>query len=201
MNQRELWNERYVQKGSVWGAAPNVFVADRLAGLSARRVLDLGSGQGRNAIWLAQQGHEVTAVDVSDVASAQAAEIAAAAGVGVDFVTADLEDWEPPAESFDLVVLAYIQAPEPIRKRLHAKAASALVPGGRVFIIAHHRENLENGVGGPPSPDVLFDEELIAADFSGFEVIENAKVLRHVERDDMVGEAIDLLFHAAQVSG
>lgn len=198
MNQQDLWNERYEQKGSVWGAAPNQFVEDRLGKLAPCRVLDLGSGQGRNAIWLALQGHTVTAVDVSDVATAQAAEIAASAGVEAEFISADLEIWEPPAGEYDLVLLAYIQAPEGMRKSLHAKAAKALRGGGRVFVIAHHSDNLEHGIGGPPMPEVLFDEATLIADFAGFEVVEIGRVVRHVEKGDVKGNAIDVLFHGVK---
>ena len=198
MNQRELWNERYRERGALWGAAPNQFVEQRLAGLEPCRILDLGAGQGRNAIWLAQQGHKVTAVDVSDVAAAQAGEIAAAADVELDFIAADLEGWEPPPGSFDVVLLAYIQAPEPVRKAIHAKAERALAPGGQVFIIAHHKDNLEHGVGGPPMPEVLFDEHGVAADFPGFEIVENSRVVRHVDKGDVVGDALDLLFVATK---
>jgi 2-polyprenyl-3-methyl-5-hydroxy-6-metoxy-1,4-benzoquinol methylase len=194
MSQRDLWNQRYSQKGSVWGAAPNQFVADRLADLEPCRILDIGCGQGRNAIWLAGRGHAVTAVDVSDVAIQQATELAADAGVAVEFVAADLAAWEPQEAAFDLVLLAYIQAPTPIRKELHRKAAQALAPGGSVFLIAHHKENLEHGVGGPPSLEVLFDEEEIAGDFAGFVIEENTKVFRPFV--DGGGDAIDLLFVA-----
>ncbi|MCP4307350.1 MAG: methyltransferase domain-containing protein [bacterium] len=198
MTQRDLWNERYGQRGAVWGVDPNEFVADRLGDLSPRRVLDLGSGQGRNAIWLARQGHAVTAVDVSDVATDQAAQMAAAAGVEVEFIAADVAVWEPEAESFDLVVLAYFQGPEAMRKAIHHKARRALVSGGRVFVVAHHRDNLEHGFGGPPMIEVLFDEADVAADFAGFGIIENAKVVRHVEKDDVVGDALDLVFLAVK---
>ncbi|MDX2344540.1 MAG: class I SAM-dependent methyltransferase [Acidimicrobiia bacterium] len=198
MSQREMWNGRYAQRGAVWGAGPNQFVADRLAGEPPSRVLDLGSGQGRNAIWLAQQGHRVTAVDISDVATGQGAEMAADVGVEVDFIAADLEAWEPEPESFDLVVLAYIQAPEKMRRAIHAKAARALAPGGRALVVAHHRDNLEHGIGGPPMIEVLFDEAGVADDFAGFAVIENAKVVRRVENDDVAGYAIDLVFFAAK---
>lgn len=198
MTQRDIWNQRYEQRGAVWGSGPNQFVADRLAGVQPCRVLDLASGQGRNAIWLAQQGHEVTAVDISDVAAPQGAEAAAAVGVAVDFIAANLETWEPPAESYDLVLLAYFQAPPVIRKAVHEKAARALVPGGRVFVVAHHRDNLEHGVGGPPMIEVLFDEESIADDFAGFEIIENDRVVRHVETEAVSGDALDLVFIATK---
>ncbi len=196
MSQRDLWNERYRQQGPVWGVAPNQFVADRLQGIEPCRVLDLGSGHGRNAIWLAQQGHTVTAIDVSDVATDQGAQLSADAGVAVEFVTTDLAAWEPEPDSYDLVLLAYLQAPEPSRRLIHDKAATALAPGGLVFIVAHHRDNLEQGHGGPPMPEVLFDEEMLAADFPGFVVEENARVLRRVEKDDVVANAIDIVFSA-----
>lgn len=201
MEQRDIWNDRYRDKGSVWGAAPNQFVARYLAGLSSQRVLDLGAGQGRNAIWLAGQGHDVTAVDISDVAMTQAQEIATAAGLDVDFIAADLRDWEPDPEAFDLVLLCYIQVPDSDRKAIHAKAARALKRGGRVFIVAHHRDNLEHGVGGPQAPDRLYDEATIADDFAGFRVEQNTTVARQVNIGETAGEALDLLFIAEKRPG
>jgi SAM-dependent methyltransferase len=199
MTQRDLWNDRYSERGTLWGADPNVFVVDRLGQITPGRALDLGCGQGRNAIWLAAQGHTVTAVDVSDVAVAQAAEIAARAGVEVDFVAADLQTWEPPAAAFDLVLLAYIQAPPGIRETLHAKAIRALAPGGVLCVVAHHLDNLEDGVGGPPVPDVLFHETMLAADFAGLDVVENSRVLRRVDKEGVIGDAIDVVFMGRRV--
>jgi SAM-dependent methyltransferase len=178
----------------VWGIGPNEFVAARVGGLPPRRVLDLGSGQGRNAIWMAQQGHSVTAVDISDVATAQGREIAEETGVEVEFIAADIATWEPAAEAFDLVVMAYLQAPEPGRKSLHAKAVRALAAGGEVLVVAHHRDNLDHGVGGPPMLEVLFDEAILADDFSALDVIENQQVIRKVDKDGQTGDAIDIVF-------
>lgn len=197
MSERDLWNERYRQKSLVWGKEPNQFVVERLSGLEPCRVLDLGCGEGRNAIWLAVQGHDVTGVDVSDVAISRASDIAEEIGVPVAFMAADVRTWEPEPESFDLVVLAYMQAPPQIRPALHEKVARALVPGGRVFLIAHHKDNASKGVGGPPM-HVLFDEDELAADFSGFNIAENTAVLRRVENGEASGDAVDLLFDASK---
>lgn len=196
MTQRDIWNERYRERGALWGVGPNQFVVDRLAGAAPGRVLDLGAGQGRNAIWLAQQGHRVTAVDVSDVAMTQGRQIAAQAGVAVDFIAADLETWEPAPEEFDLVLLAYLQAPAPARRALHAKATRALAPDGKVLVVAHHVDNLKHGLGGPPMEEVLFEEEGLASDFAELKVIENSRVIRHVDKDGEVGDAIDIIFMA-----
>ena len=197
MTQRDLWNDRYREKGALWGVEPNQFVAELLADLAPCRVLDLGSGQGRNAIWLAARGHRVTAVDVSDVAIEQAAEIAAGIGVELEFMTADLLQWDPPEGEFDLVLLAYIQAPDGMRQILHAKAAAALAPGGKVFLIAHHKDNLEHGIGGPPMLEMLFDES-VASDFPDLEIEENGRVTRIAEKDGVEGAAIDLLLVATK---
>ncbi len=194
------WNERYSTRGMVWGTEPNQFVAAFAVGLSPCRVLDLGCGQGRNAVWLAQQGHTVTGIDQSKVGIGQARRLAARQGVRVDFVLADLEaDWTPLPEAFDLVVLSYLQLPPETRRTVHAKAAAALAPGGKVFLIAHHSDNLEHGVGGPPYPEVLFDEADLAEDFAAFDVMANEKRYRAVEGEGgAVREAIDILLEAVK---
>ena len=199
---RAAWNERYSTRGMVWGTDANQFVAAFATGLSPRRVLDLGCGQGRNAVWLARQGHTVTGVDQSDVAIGQARRLAADNGVQVDFELADIvEDWRPPSEAFDLVVLSYLQLPLETRKVAHSKAATALTPGGTIFLIAHHADNLEHGVGGPPYREVLFNEADLAADFAALDISVNEKRYREVEgQDGVVRMAHDILLEAAKPS-
>jgi SAM-dependent methyltransferase len=190
---RRRWDDRYTARGMAFGVDPNVCVAEVLAGLPPGRALDLGSGQGRNAVWLARQGHEVVAVDLSEVGTAQAAAWAQNAGLAIRFVAADLLTWEPEAEAFDIVLLSYLQLPPAARAVIHAKAIRALAPGGTLLLIAHHLDNLEGGVGGPSSPDVLYTEEEMAEDFGRLAIARNEQVVRHVEGDDQVGDAIDIL--------
>jgi SAM-dependent methyltransferase len=196
VTNRDLWNARYSEKGELWGAEPNRFVAEWLAGLTPRRVLDLGAGQGRNAIWLAGQGHGVTAVDISDVAVEQGRRMAALADVRVDFIAADLEHWRSEPNTFDLVVLSYLQLPSPIRTKVHRNVVDLLVSGGEVFLIGHHIDNIEHGVGGPQNPEMLFSENDLASDFRTLEILENRKVLRPVASEGVVADAIDVLFRA-----
>lgn len=190
-DRQGYWNERYAQRGMLWGAEANQFVVRYLADFPPGTVLDLASGQGRNAVWLAARGHIVTAVDVSSVAAAQAARVAEETGVEVNFVTADLLEWEPDTV-YDLVVLSYLQVPSELRRAVHEKAIRAVAPGGAVFVVAHHLDNLEHGVGGPSDATVLFTEEDLAEDFATLDIEVLERVLRHVESEEVTGDAIDV---------
>lgn len=193
--KRQYWDERY-RDSCLWGVEPNRFLVAGVSDLPPGDALDLGCGQGRNAVWLALQGHAVTAVDQSEVALGQARDLAAASGVELRTVGADAATWDPPAAAFDLVVLTYVQTPPHERRMIHARAARALRPGGRLFLVAHHLRNLTDGVGGPPLPDVLFTEADLAADFASLRILRNEQVLRHVEREDVSGDAVDVLLIA-----
>lgn len=190
------WNERYSEAAALYGAEPNQFVAAGLSGLEPLRVLDMGCGQGRNAVWLAAQGHRVTGLDLSPVGIEQARRLAGDVGVDVDFQVCDIAaDYEALPE-YDLVLLSYLQLPPQLRTAVHRKAAESLVPGGEVFLIAHHADNLDQGVGGPPMPEVLFSEDELASDFAALDVLQNEKVYRNVERDGVTRVAHDILMRA-----
>lgn len=199
----EAWNERYATRGMVWGTEPNRFLADYAAGLTPRRVLDLGCGQGRNAVWLATQGHRVTGIDQSPVAIEQARGLAADHTVEALFQVANVvEDWTPPSGAFDLVILSYLQLPPHDRRVAHAKATEAAAPGGTVWLIAHHSDNIADGVGGPPYPEVLFDERALADDFGNLDLLRNEKVYRDVEGEDgLMRAAHDILLVATKPDG
>jgi SAM-dependent methyltransferase len=186
------WDDRYGEQPDLWGSAANRFLVELASDLPPGTALDLGSGQGRNAFWLAERGHTVTGLDLSPVAVEQAATVAADHDLDATFEAVDLTSWDPEGRTWDLVVLAYLQLPDAVRSRVHQAAVDALAPGGRLILIAHHRDNLEHGVGGPPYPEVLFTEEQLAADFADLEIERNGKVLRPT--DD--GDAIDVVLVA-----
>ncbi len=190
---RARWDERYRTQGYVWGLEPNVFVAELTEDLPPGRALDLGCGQGRNAIWLARRGHEVTGIDLSPVAIDQARRLAADAGVEVTFEAADLTTWDPGDRTWDLIVLSYLQLPADARRTVHQTAVKALAPGGRIVVVAHHLDNLERGIGGPPDPAVLCTEDDVVADLVGLEIERAEPVRRHVAKGDVAGDAIDLV--------
>jgi SAM-dependent methyltransferase len=188
------WDDRYGEQPALWGADANRFLVELAADLPPGTALDLGSGQGRNAFWLAERGHTVTGLDLSPVAVEQAASVAAGHGLDATFEAVDLTSWDPVGRTWDLVVLSYLQLPDAARRQVHQAAVRALAPGGRLILIAHHRDNLEHGVGGPPYPDVLFNEEQLTDDFADLQIERNGKVLRPT--DD--GDAIDVVLVATR---
>ena len=187
---RSLWDARYETEGALWGGEPNQFLAEIASLLDPGTALDLGCGQGRNSFWLASRGFTVTGLDLSPVAIEQATEVANELGIDVSFESVDLTTWDPDGRVWDLVVLTYLHLSGERRPIVHGAARRAVAPGGRLVVIAHHLDNLENGVGGPPVPDLLFTEQQLADDFSDLTILRNEKVIRTTEE----GDAIDLVF-------
>jgi SAM-dependent methyltransferase len=173
------WDERYRTADRLWSVTPNLFVADRLLHSPPGRGLDLAAGEGRNAVWLASLGWQMTAVDFSEVGvsrgSAQSDE--------VEFVVADVLVWEPVA-AFDLVLIAYLQLAPAEFEKVVRRAREWLQPGGELFMIGHDVSNIKGGWGGPQNPEILWDVPTILAWLDGMTVIESEVVRRPVETDD-----------------
>lgn len=196
---RSDWNARYAATDLVWGAEPNRFVVAELEGRPPQgRALELACGEGRNAIWLAEQGWTVTAVDFSDVAIERARKLAERRGVEVDWLCADLTSFEPSAGAFQLVLIAYLQLPGAELRGVLAHAAAALAPAGELLMIGHARRNLSEGVGGPRDPAVLWTPEEIddALRALGLSVHRCEHVPRSVDTPDGPREAVDVLARA-----
>ncbi|SEC66771.1 class I SAM-dependent methyltransferase [Rhodococcus koreensis] len=164
---QEFWDERYRSTTAVWSGNPNPRLVEQIADVTTGGALDVGSGEGADAIWLATRGWNVTGVDVSTVALERAAARAAEAGSEIaDRTTweqADIVSWEPPARRFDLVSAHFMHLPGPARESLHRRLAGAVRPGGRLLVVGHHPSDLETSVGRPNVPDMLFTPEQVAA--------------------------------------
>lgn len=193
------WNTRYSSADLVWGVGPNEFLVAEVADLEPGSVLDVACGEGRNAIWLAERGWSVTAVDFSDVAVDRARTIAERRGVEVDWHVADVETWQASGV-FDLVVILYVHLPEAGRKQMLARSAAALGAGGTLLVVAHALRNLSGGTGGPSDPAVLADPADIANDLVGIdatlEIGRAEEVERHRDTPEGPKVAIDLLVRA-----
>jgi SAM-dependent methyltransferase len=193
---RHDWDARYAAADLVWSAEPNRFVEAETKHLSPGRALDLAAGEGRNAIWLAERGWVVTAVDYSRVALDKAASIAAAHNVAIETVEADVTTYEPDAGAFDLVLVAYLQTPVTDRVAWVRHAMNALKPGGTLLIVGHDRTNLEHGYGGPQDPEVLATPDGLASMLDGLEIEKAECVERVVDTPEGARVAIDHVVRA-----
>ena len=181
-----FWSARYRDAGDdyLFGTAPNKFLASQVerfgAGMS---VLSVADGEGRNSVWLAEQGCAVTATEISPVALEKAAKLARGRHVAVDFVQADIFDWTWPNEAFDAVVGIFIQFAGPAeRPRQLAGMKQAVKPGGLLFLQGYTPKQLEYRTGGPSAVENLYTEVLLRETFADWEI-----VLLH-EHEDLMEE-------------
>jgi len=189
---RDDWNQRYAGRDLVWTAEANRFVVAELTGHPRGTALDLACGEGRNTVWLAEQGFEATGVDWSAVALDKARRLAEARGVSPTFVEGDLTAWTPGDRTWDLVLLAYLHLPWPQMQSVLARAAEAVAQGGTLLLVGHALANLDGGVGGPQDPAVLYGPEMVAGALPGLRVDK----AEHVARPTENGDAIDVLVRA-----
>jgi len=171
------WDERYAARELIWSAEPNVFVARECADLPPGRAVDLAAGEGRNAIWLARRGWDVTAVDWSGVGLDKGRQVAG--DTRLTWQQADATTWQAD-EPVDLTVIAYLQLSEPSRTAAVRNGFDALAPGGTFLLVGHDSTNLTEGTGGPQDPSVLYTAEDVLADLGdrAFETVIAERVSR-----------------------
>jgi SAM-dependent methyltransferase len=194
---RERWNRRWAGEERVHAStAPSRFLAAEVAELRPGTALDLACGAGRNAVWLAEQGWRVTAVDFSEVALRMARGLAAERHAEVEWIEADALAWMPPTRALDLVCVLYLQLPAAERRLALARAAEAVRPGGTLLVLGHDLLNLTEGWGGPTQPDVLFTPDDVIAEIGDLRVEKAERVRRPVTELGAAREAVDALVRA-----
>lgn len=201
-DQQKAWNERYRDAGEdyLFGTEPNRFLAHRVKLLqNGQTALSVADGEGRNSVWLAEQGLQVSAIEISDVAVEKARHLAAGRHVEVDFVLADMlaPDW-PPAEyrdSFDWVIGIFIQFVGPLaRERQFAVMKELTRPGGRILLQGYTPKQLDYKTGGPSDIGNLYTSDFLRTAFADWtieELVEYDEDLtegeRHKGRSALIG--------------
>jgi SAM-dependent methyltransferase len=163
---RESYDELYRSAPAVWSGRPNRQLVVEAADLSPGTALDAGSGEGGDALWLADRGWRVTAVDFSTVALERAAAAARARGLEdrVEWRHENLDVWTPPEGRFDLVSAHYLHATWSDRPRMFARLAAAVAPGGTLLVVGHLLgEDWVHGQHHAHDPGVLYTAEDVAA--------------------------------------
>ena len=173
-NPAQTWDARFSADDYIFGTEPNVWLAQHQALLApGSQVLAVADGEGRNSVWLAQQGMHVDAFDISPVGVAKARKLADSAGVAVNFTICDCNDWDWQANRYDAVVAIFIQFADPdTRKRLFAHIVDSLKPGGLLLLQGYTPRQLEYKTGGPPLLDHLYTEDLLREEFPSLDILE-----------------------------
>lgn len=155
-----FWDDRYGASEQLWSGHVNAAVAEIAASLTPGTALDVGCGEGGDAIWLAENGWQTTGTDVSRVALARAQARAEAVGVAdrTRWEQHDLLQWTPPVRGYDLVLAAFMHLPSRERKVVYARLAAAVAPGGSFLVAAHHPSD-QGVVPRPDQPDLFFSEQ------------------------------------------
>jgi SAM-dependent methyltransferase len=172
---KSFWNQRYAQDEYAYGTEPNSFFKKELDQLKPAKLFLAAEGEGRNAVYAAQQGWEVVCYDFSEEAQKKALKLAQEKGVSIDYRLGSLEDINFDSAEFDAVGIVFVQFPEAIRRQNFHKIISFLKPGGTMILEAFSKSHLEDqrenpSVGGPKNINQLYDLEAIKKDFEDFEV-------------------------------
>lgn len=169
------WNDRYGRHGNIWSGKPNPQLVAEASGLLPGRALDVGCGEGADAVWLAGRGWRVTGVDISRVALERAAGHAAGLKLpgSIAWEHHDLLSWTPPEASFELVSAQFMHLPREDREPLFARLAAAVAPGGTLLVVGHAPSDVDSGAHRPHGAELFFSAVEVAAalDTSLWEVL------------------------------
>jgi SAM-dependent methyltransferase len=174
------WDERYKTNEWVFGTNPNDFLRSVTPQLPPGRALSLGEGEGRNAVFLAERGWDVTAVDMSRVGLEKAEVLAAERGVRIQPVVADLNTYTVEPEAWDVITLIWLHMPPDLREHVHSMAAQGLRRGGAVVLEAYTPDQREYGTGGPSDRKMLYRAEMLLRDFSGLRPVICTETVREI---------------------
>ena len=174
------WNERYSAPGFAYGTAPNDFLVSVADRIPQGKILSLAEGEGRNAVYLAALGYQVTGVDASEVGLGKARQLATERGVTMATLQADLSTFEIEPQHWDGIIACFCHLPSAIRAPLHQAAVRGLKPGGVFVLEAFSKEQLSYGTGGPPSLDMLMSLDELKLELAGLDLVHAVRVERAV---------------------
>ena len=188
------WDERYREKDLVWSAGPNQFVVAEVSELQPGRALDVACGEGRNALWLAESGWQVTALDYSSVAIEKAQARACELNLEIDWRVGDAT--RDVVGEYDLILYLYLHLPLEQMERSLALATRALAPDGMLLLVGHDLRNIEEGIGGPQDASILFGPEDLVAMLPSLQIERAETVKRPITKDGETHHALDVLVRA-----
>lgn len=174
----DFWDTRYSEQGFVYGTEPNEFLVSAAKHIPKGRVLCLAEGEGRNAVYLASLGYDVTGVDASPVGMKKAAELAKSRGVSIKTVVADLAEYVIEPDRWDGIVSIFCHVPPELRVRVHRAAVAGLRPGGAFVLEAYTPRQLELKTGGPQTLELMMTLDVLKEELRGLELVEAREIER-----------------------
>ena len=176
-----MWNEKYSDPRFIYGTEPNDFLKQSVHHLKpSGKILCIAEGEGRNAVWLAELGFKVTAVDASEVGLNKGQTLAKSKGVKIDWIHADLQHYNPGKQAWDGVVAIFAHLPPELRSQVHADCVESLKAGGVLLLEAYTPEQLRFRTGGPSNPDWLMTPEMLEQELRGLTFERLQKVERQI---------------------
>ncbi|QQE13999.1 class I SAM-dependent methyltransferase [Planctomycetota bacterium] len=170
-----MWNDRYSVNEYVYGRDPNGFLAEVTPRLpKGGRALCLAEGEGRNAVWLAKQGYDVVAVDMSEVGLDKARQLAEQENVSIETVCSNLDDFVIEENQWDVIVVIFVPVQPELRRSIYSSVSRGLKKGGKFVVEMYTPRQLEMGTGGGSDINVMVDESVIRKELTGlkFEILE-----------------------------
>lgn len=176
-----MWDERYQGDDYVYGTEPNDFLRAQVDQLPPGRILCLAEGEGRNAVFLAERGFTVTAIDQSAVGLQKARRLAEQRGLTIDTIVADLADFELEPGAWDGIVSIFAHMPAPARRHIHGQAVTGLRPGGVFVLEAYRPEQLDYRTGGPPVVELMMELKALRTELSGLDFEYAEETVREIQ--------------------
>lgn len=192
---KEFWNTRYDHDEYAYGKTANDFLRSYTF-QKPSKILCLAEGEGRNAVYLALEGHEVTAIDFSEVALKKARQLANEYDVNVQTICADLNEYTFEANHWDAIIAIFAHFPPEIRQKVHGQIFESLKPGGVFLLEAYQKSQLQRGTGGPNALNMLYAEEELRADlhdFSNLEIESKSRQINEGAFHNGISDVIQLI--------
>jgi SAM-dependent methyltransferase len=182
-DQNRMWDQRYDTDDYAYGTSPNEFLEANFHHIPPGKVLSLGEGEGRNAVFLAKQGYTVTAVDGSEVGLQKALKLAAENNVSIEIKCADLAEFDLGTEKWDGIISIFVPLPSALRREIYKQVETALKPGGVFLVEAYTPDQVDHGTGGGSSPDTMQTDATLTAELPNLAF----KYLHELERSVIEG--------------
>jgi len=181
---KEMWDQRFSSEEYVYGTEPNLFFKEKLEVLHPGKLLLPAEGEGRNAVFAAQQGWQVIAVDYSEQARIKALKLAGMNNVQIDYIVSDMTNMYFDKEVFDAAALVCFHLMPELRKIVHAKIISSLKPGGYIILEAFNTKQIKNSSGGPKSVEMLYSIPVLKNDFHELDILSLEETTSNLDQGD-----------------